>query len=78
MSPPPATKPCPCGCGTALPATGERRRIVCEAFFRTMSLEVRQGLYQPAGVDSRRVAVRTILDLAAKHKASLQQLTFKL
>ena len=51
---------------------------MCEAFFRTMSLEVRQGLYQPAGVDSRRVAVRTILDLAAKHKASLQQLTFKL
>lgn len=64
--------------GNALPVIGGKRRIVCEAFMKTVPMEVRQGLYQPAGVDSRRVAVRTILQLAAKHKAAAQQLTFKL
>lgn len=69
---------CPCGCATPLPVIGGKRRIACEAFFLTLPLEVRQGLYQPAGVDARRVAVRTILELAKKHKAQQQQLTFKL
>ena len=79
MKPPtPERNQCPCGCATPLPVIGGKRRIVCEAFMKTVPMEVRQGLYQPAGVDSRRVAVRTILQLAAKHKAAAKQLTFKL
>ena len=78
MSAIPRINQCPCGCANPLPVIGGKRRIVCEPFFRTVPMEVRQGLLQPAGVDARRVAVRTILEMAKKHKASLQQLTFKL
>ena len=78
MSTLPRVNQCPCGCAQPLPVIGGKRRIVCDAFFRSVPLDVRQSLSLPAGVDSRRVAVRTILELARKHKVGMEQLTFRL
>lgn len=72
------TNLCPCGCGSSL-GSGPRRKIVCPEFWARLPVDVRSDLASPASdLATRRVAARTIYEMAAKHRKQTEQLTLDL